>query len=97
MELINLTAILFSAATTFYLVYTDVFEPVRKYGGQLFYCPLCLGFWIGLGFYSVVSPYDTFKLLFLAFMHGFLTGILAFSFYLLVEWVEAFIDRYKRD
>ncbi len=48
--------ILCAYGLTFILVYGSIFDPIRpKSGkwGQLFHCPLCLGFWVGVFLWGI--------------------------------------------
>ncbi len=48
--------ILCAYGLTFILVYGSIFDPIRpKNGkwGQLFHCPLCLGFWVGVFLWGI--------------------------------------------
>ncbi len=58
--------ILISYGMTYILLYGSIFNPVRpKKGklGELFKCPLCMGFWVGvflwsINFYTELFTYD---------------------------------------
>ena len=48
--------ILISYGMTYILLYVSIFNPVRpKKGklGELFKCPLCMGFWVGVFLWSI--------------------------------------------
>ena len=48
--------ILCAYGLTYILVYGSIFDPIRPIKGkmgQLFHCPLCLGFWAGVFLWSI--------------------------------------------
>ena len=54
MELLHF--ILIAYGMTYILIYGSIFSPIRpKHGklGELFRCPLCLGFWVGVFLWSI--------------------------------------------
>jgi len=54
MELIHF--ILASYGLTFILLYGSIFNPIRPTKGklgELFHCPLCIGFWAGIFLWSI--------------------------------------------
>ena len=85
--------ILISYGMTYILVYGSIFNLIRpKKGklGELFKCPLCMGFWVGV-FLSLLSPYTELFSFERSFVNAFLLGCLsAGTSYLISVLVDDF-------
>jgi len=56
--------ILAAYGMTFILIFGSIFDPIRpKTGklGELFHCPLCTGFWVGVFLWSVNGSTELFN------------------------------------
>ena len=56
--------ILAAYGMTFILIFGSIFDPIRpKAGklGELFHCPLCTGFWVGVFLWSVNGATELFN------------------------------------
>jgi len=73
--------ILASYGMTFIIVYGSIFNKIRPNKesgkiGELFNCPLCIGFWVGV-FLWTISPYTSLFSYELILANGFLLGCLS--------------------
>ena len=66
--------ILCAYGLTYILVYGSIFDKIRPTKGklgQLFHCPLCLGFWVGVFLWSINSYTELFT-----YDYNLVTGLL---------------------
>ena len=66
---------------TFIIIYSKIFKPFRptKEGflGDLFKCPLCLGFWVALLMYFITFDFNLLQMIQLSFSSSGLTYLLS--------------------
>ena len=65
---------------TFIIIYSKIFKPFRPtkgFFGDLFKCPLCLGFWVSLAMYFITFEYNVLQMIQLSFSSSGLTYLLS--------------------
>ena len=83
--------ILFSYGMTFILIYGSIFNKIRPTKGklgELFHCPLCLGFWVGIILWAMNERTELFSFdnsLYPAFLCGCLSAGTSYFFSMLLK------------
>ena len=71
--------ILAAYGLTFILAYGSIFNPIRPTKGklgELFHCPLCLGFWVGVFLWSINGFTELFSFEY-NFINAFICGCIS--------------------
>tara|TARA_B100001123_G_C14592415_1_gene742512 strand:- start:121 stop:435 length:315 start_codon:yes stop_codon:yes gene_type:complete len=83
--------ILCSYGMTFILIYGSIFNKIRPTKGklgELFHCPLCLGFWVGIILWAMNGRTELFSFdnsLYTAFLCGCLSAGTSYFFSMLLK------------
>lgn len=65
---------------TFIIIYSKIFKPIRPaegFFGDLFKCPLCLGFWVGLSMYFISFDFNIVQMIQYTFSSSGITYLLS--------------------